>query len=80
MSYVNQDPDITPTIVVPFKGKHPVAVTARSWMEDMDYHQADAACWCGDSPGCCVDCKEDSVNMMMGKLNIGSGEDADMFR
>lgn len=78
MSYVNQDPDI----IVPFKGKHPVAVTQRAWMETMAEEglSLSAACWCGDTPGMCVDCCEDSVNMMMGKLNIGSGEDADMFR
>ena len=76
MSYINQDPDI----IVPFKGKQVVSTTQRSWMEMMDYHQGQAACWCGDTPGLCVDCREDHVNSMMAKVNIGSGEDADMFR
>ena len=72
MSYVNQDPDI----IVPFKAAHVVGRTRNAWLVDM----ANANCWCGCEPGSCVDCKEDQVNAMMGKMHIGSGEDADMFR
>lgn len=69
--------------VVPFKGKHPVAVTQRAWLEELVRDEGlslDAGCWCGDTPGMCVDCREDQVMSMMGKVNIGSGEDGNAFR
>lgn len=76
MSYVNQDPDI----FVPHKGKHVVSLTRRSWFEELADEGLSSACWCGEQPGSCVDCCEDSVNVMMAKVHIGSGEDADLFR
>lgn len=94
MSYINQDPDIAPEdkmMFVPFKGKNVVEITRNAWMVDQAQKEGlsslitgaseqVAGCWCGDTPGMCVDCREDHVNTMMGKVNIGSGEDADMFR
>lgn len=78
MSYICQDPDI----FVPHKGKHVVSLTRRSWFEELAFEECGLSsnCWCGEQPGSCVDCTEDSVNIMMAKVNIGSGEDGDMFR
>lgn len=78
MSYINQDPDI----IVPFKGKEMVAKTRRSWMEEQ-YEGLSSMCWCGAVPGSCPDCQDcDAMQpeSHVGKLHVGSGEDADFFR
>lgn len=84
MSYVNQDPDIVadPRLLVPFKGHNIVQTTKRAWLEDL----AQTQCWCGESPGSCPDCQDcDALAQEIGvhsagKINIGSGEDANMYR
>lgn len=80
MSYVNQDPDL---FVVPFKGHNIVQTSKRSWLEELS---ASASCWCGAEPGSCPDCQDCDMLAQetgvhaAGKINIGSGEDANMFR
>lgn len=84
MSYVNQDPDIVADarLLVPFKGKQIVSTTQKAWMEEL----AQVQCWCGASPGSCPDCQdcdalaEETSAYHAGKINVSSGEDAQMFR
>lgn len=67
--YINQDPDV----IAPFKDKHPVVASQ-------------AACWCGAIPGSCPDCQDCDMIALetsayhAGKVNVSSGEDADLFR
>lgn len=72
MSYVDQD---SPEL---FTGKHVVAKTRSMWIVE----QAKQECHvCGDVPNQCDDCLVYAKHCVTeGKINIGSGEDANAYR